>query len=138
VADRGGVSPQDTERLLDLYEAFVRGDLDAVVEFLDPDVEWHNPDYAVEPGLRKGPEQFRAALQLLHESFDYEAFEVEEVTEVGDHLFAVIRARASGTGSGAPIDQRFFHVWRIRAGKAISMQWFARRDEALTAARAED
>jgi ketosteroid isomerase-like protein len=134
VADRGGVGQQDAQRLRGLYAQFARGDLDAVVEYLDPDVEWHNPEYAVEPGIRRGADQFRAAMALLHDSFEYEEFDVEEITQINDSLFAAIRVRVSGKGSGAPIDERFFHVWRLRAGKAISMKWFADRDEALAAA----
>jgi ketosteroid isomerase-like protein len=46
-------------------------------------------------------------------------------------VLAVVRMDARGRASGAPLDGRFFHVFRVRDGRVADFAWFARREEAL-------
>ena len=117
------------------YEAFLAGDLDVVVDLLDPGIEFRNPDNAIEPGIRHGPEGFRQALTRVIEAFDYESVEVDELIDRGDVIVIIVHLRGRGKGSGAPIDQRFGHVWRIRDGRAIAFEWFTDPREALEAVK---
>ena len=60
----------DNVRLLrHVYEAWDADDLDAVFEVLDPEFQWVNPDYAVEPGIRHGHNGFAKVTENLHGSF---------------------------------------------------------------------
>jgi ketosteroid isomerase-like protein len=54
-----------------------------------------------------------------------------EVEELGGHLVASMRQRGRGKASGAELDHRFIHVWTLRDDRAIRMQSFADRDDAL-------
>ena len=126
-----------TERLQHLYAAFAAGDLDVIERLLDPEVEFHNPTEAVEPGVRRGPRAFRAALQSLHESFEYSSLEVEQMIERGDEVVVVARIVGRGKVSGVPIDQRFGYVWTTRNGRIVRFEWFVNADEALRAAGVE-
>jgi len=127
---------EEAELLRAGYEAFARGDLSVIGEFLDPDVEYQNPEYAIESGVRRGREQFRAALARMLETFDYDEIRVERVIAAGERIVIAVRVVASGKGSGVPLDEEFFHVWTIRDGKGARFEWFATLDEALEAARA--
>jgi ketosteroid isomerase-like protein len=81
--------------------------------FLDPDAEWH---VALAPIL----DGFRA--------------EVLEVREAGDDAVIVeVRFVAKGRASGASIEQPFFHVYRFRDGKAISLHSYGSREQGLEA-----
>ena len=41
-----------------MYEVWDAQDLDGVFALLDPEFEWVNPGYAVEPGIRRGHDGF--------------------------------------------------------------------------------
>jgi ketosteroid isomerase-like protein len=117
-----------------LYAAFSRGDLSRLSEVLDPQVEFVNPEYAIEGGVRRGPAQFRDALERLRELFDYADMEIARTAEIGEDLVVEVRVRAAGRESGAPIDDHFGHVWRIRGGRVERFCWFRSYEEALAAA----
>jgi ketosteroid isomerase-like protein len=121
----------------ELYARFMRRDIGAMLELIHPEAEWHNPDYAVEPGVRHGPAGFRIALERLLESFRYGVFDPEEIIYVNDRVVTVIRTRISGTGSGIEVEQPLAQVLTFRDGKLIRLEWFRERDEAITAAGAE-
>ena len=53
-----------------LYSAFARRDLDGIRGLVSDDVEFHNPDYAVEPGVRRGVDAFVQVIDRLHDMFD--------------------------------------------------------------------
>jgi ketosteroid isomerase-like protein len=83
----------------------------------------------------RGPE---ALLEWMDEGDDaFEDFTVEllDVEELGEHVVASMRQRGRGKASGAEVDHHFTHVWTLRDGRAIRMQSFAHRDDAVRYAR---
>jgi ketosteroid isomerase-like protein len=86
-------------------------------------------------------EAYRGAEALLEwldegdDAFDDFTVELLEVEEVGGHVVASMRQRGRGKASGAEVDHRFTHVWTLRDGRAIRLQSFAHRDEAIRYAR---
>ena len=48
-------------------------------------------------------------------------------------MVAAVVQRGVGDGSGAATEFRYFHVWSFRGGKAIRIENFRRRAEALEA-----
>jgi ketosteroid isomerase-like protein len=123
------VDPLLETRILEGYAAFARGDLEAALEHFAPDATLTNPEYDLEAGGVQGRDEVAAALRSLHEWFEYEAVEVEELTEGPAGVLAVVHVRARGRGSGAPTDARFFHAFRTEAGRAASLAWFATKEE---------
>jgi hypothetical protein len=53
-----------------------------------------------------------------------------EWMDAGDVLVSM-RQRGRGKASGAEVDHRFTHVWTLRDGRAIRLQSFAHRDDAV-------
>ena len=79
----------------------------------------------------RGPE---ALLEWMDEGDDaFEDFTVVplEVEELAGHVVASMRQRGRGKASGAEVDHRFTHVWTLRDGRAIRLQSFAHRDDAV-------
>ena len=116
-----------------IFDAFERGDYDGIMAELHPDCEFRNPDYAIEPGVRRGPAEFRRALESVNQLLEF-TVEFEELRRIDDAVVVGYRAIGTGRESRAPIDQRFGHVWRFADGKVKSMEWFMSFDEALAAA----
>jgi uncharacterized protein len=116
-------------RIYDFYAAFGRGDVDAVLEAFAPDVRMINPDYAVDGGVRRGRAGVRAALTGLQEQFDYERIEVERLEEGPEGVLGVFRMVVTGRASGAPLDERFTHVFRFRGDLVVEFLWFRTLEE---------
>ena len=123
------MDPALVRRMRDFYAAYERGDVDAVLEGIHPDVKLINPEYAIDGGVRHGHEGMRAAFRSLHEQFDYERVEIEQLEEGPDGVVGVFRTIASGRASGAPIDQSFAHVFRFRDDLVVEFLWFRTLDE---------
>jgi hypothetical protein len=116
------------------YEAFRTGRLEAVLEMMDPDIEWSEGVDVPEPqvyrghdGVRRQQEQFEAAW----ESFELEA---EEFIDAGDKVVVLLKIRARGRGSEIEIEGRAAHVWTVRDGKAIRLEMYIDPARALEAA----
>ena len=125
----------DNVRLLRrMYEAWDAFDLEAVRALLDPEVAWINPDYAVEPGTRRGHEGFETALRNVAASFDEYSHLLGEVVEHGDHLLWHTIFRARGRDSGARVDIPEQHLWTLREGRILELRWFHDPAEAEQAA----
>ena len=82
-------------------------------------------------------EAYRGAEALLEwldegdDAFDDFTVELLEVEELDGHVLASMRQRGRGKASGAEVDHDFTHVWTLRDGRAIRLQSFAHRDDAV-------
>jgi ketosteroid isomerase-like protein len=123
------MDPALERRIYDFYAAFGRGDLETVLEAFAPDVRLVNPDYAVDGGVREGRDGMRAALEGIHEQFEYERIEVERLEEGPDGVLGVFRMVVSGRVSGAPLSQTFTHVFRFREDLVVELLWFRTLEE---------
>ena len=121
------MSPMDAaleRRIRDAYAAFTRGDIDAMLEGFLPDATMTNPEYAIDGGVRQGRDDLRAGFEALHDQFDYTDLRVEQLIEGPAGVLVMARMIVSGKGSGAPLDERFAHVFRLRDGQVVDFAWF--------------
>jgi len=126
------------QRVRAAYLALARRDTDALLDLMDPAVEFHNPDYAMETGVRRGHDGVRAALQSGWEVMEEIRFDVERIVDGGDVIVVVGRSRAVGRTGGVPVEAPFGHVLEIRGDKAIRIAWFQDHAEAFAAAGLSD
>jgi ketosteroid isomerase-like protein len=127
------MDPALERQIRDGYALFVAGDMDAVLREFAPDATFTNPPYAIEGGVRQGPAELRASFQALHDQFEFDSLQVEELIEGPNGVLAIIRLDARGRTSGAPLQGRFFHRWRLRDGKVTDFAWFSGGEEARAA-----
>jgi uncharacterized protein len=113
------------------YEALNRGDLSAVLELLDPKIEWHEPAPSPDAGSHRGRGSFERFVRGWIESFDDFRIEPEQVVERNGRLIVVVRQRGKGRTSGAEVEARLAHLWNIKAGKAVRWEAMADVDKAL-------
>ena len=125
---------ENVELLKRGYEAFNRGDLDAVFELLDPEIEWVNDERVPFAGTYRGHDELRALLRDQQEVFDQLTMEPYEFFETGDHVVVFVRVRARGEASGAALEITIGHLWTISNGKGVRWQGFPEREKALEAA----
>lgn len=104
------------------YDAWNRGDLDAWLELLDPDIVIRTsgafPDFAPEyRGLEPAGKFWR---QMLEPWEDFR-IEIEQIEEEGDIVAAGIRFVARGRDSGVDVELRFGSGIRVRDGVAVEL-----------------
>jgi ketosteroid isomerase-like protein len=102
-------------------------------EELDEDFEFRLPDYPEgEPVFRgrDGMDQLRA---MLSETWDEWHFEPERFLDAGDHVVVFARIVGRGVASGAPFERETTHVWTIKGRRAVSVQAYRDRPQALEA-----
>jgi uncharacterized protein len=112
------------------YEAFARGDLDAVVADMHDDIEWQQAQGLPHGGAYRGLDQVRAAIfdPLDEEWWDEFAADPDEFLDAGAEVVVLGRYRGRAKGSGAELDVPFVHVWSFRGGKAWRFRQFLDTD----------
>lgn len=123
------------ERLRRGYDAFNRGDLEAVLDDLDPNIDIAERPEAPDPRRASGREQALEAFQSLRDDFDDYRFEPREFHVEGEHVIAVARQSATGRLSGVPVEGDIVHAWRISGDRVAGLRAFSTLEEALDAIR---
>ena len=115
------------------YEALNRRDIDAAMEALDPDAEWHESEVLPDTGIYRGREAIRAFLTDFLDSWERFHQTVEEVRQADDRVLVLIHLEARGRGSAAEVDARYAHLWAISGTRGIRVDAFYDLDEAIAA-----
>jgi ketosteroid isomerase-like protein len=130
------MSQENVEIVRRAYEALTGGRLDDWFEFLDPEIEWRGPrefpDLAEPHFGHEGVARYGAK---LNEALDDYRMTPEEFIDAGeDQVLVFSREGGRGRGSGAEVETNpTAHLWTLRDGKAIRMQSYWERSDALEA-----
>jgi ketosteroid isomerase-like protein len=131
------VSRENVEVVRRAHEAFNRGGPRAALEYLDPEIEWHDVPDQPEATVHYGHEGFLRAFEVFLASFAEFTVEPEELENLGDYVLVVGRTPGRGVGSEAEFTQDVVSLWALRAGKIVQTRFFDSRTEALEAAARE-
>jgi ketosteroid isomerase-like protein len=127
------VPEQSFEIIRASVAAFNERDVDAVLSFLDPDVELVPLRALLEGGDYRGHDGFRRFAGDIGEEWDELSLVIEEMRDVGDDVLVLGRFQAKGRTSGVEIDAPAGWVTTVRDGKVTRMQAYSTRDAALRA-----
>jgi ketosteroid isomerase-like protein len=131
------VAREDIESLRRLYDEWAEGNLLALREVADPDIEWEWADEMASlfggPRVYCGLEEIWAATKEWLTAWDRYWMTADEFIEAGDRIVVLMRLHARAH-SGSELEQRVAGVWTMRDGKAIAVRYYMDRDEALAAA----
>ena len=112
----------------------VEGAIEVFTALSDESTEYRSIMGAVEPKLYRGPRGTRQYFRDLAESFEEWQNEVEEIYELRPNtVFATIRTRIVGKGSGVPVEARLAFVCELSDGKVVRGGTYLTREEALEA-----
>lgn len=127
-AHTGAVADSNVELVRRIYDAWERGR--SAAEFIAEDVEYVNPSYAVEPGVRRGRKSF-AVVRDTYEDFE---LGVDRFIDAGgEDVVVLAHYRGTGGASGVPVSGQHGYVWTVRDGVAVRFRWFQSHVEALEA-----
>jgi uncharacterized protein len=128
------VSAGDAEIVRGGYEAFNRGDIDWMVEHMDPEIVWEDSAKLPDARIYRGVEEVRRYLESLFRHWDEIHYELEDVRPGPDAVLAFVRLVARGRTSGAAVDASMAHVHVLRDGRGVHVRVFFDRGAALAAA----
>jgi ketosteroid isomerase-like protein len=119
------MSQADLDTVRRIYELWNGPEgMAAALALFDPEVEYVNPDSAVERGVRRGHDGMLEVLNAVDGSFADYVHEVERLVDAGDKVMAYVIFRARGRDSGALVEKPEQHVWTLRDGRVVRFEWF--------------
>jgi ketosteroid isomerase-like protein len=122
-----------TATVQSLYEAFGRGDVPAILEYLAEDVAWErwdSPLSAAEAGIpylqpRTGRAEVTGFFEALG-GLEFHAFETYAFLESGDKVAVQVRIDVTVKGSGKRVQDDEVHLWTFNAaGKVAAFRHYA-------------
>jgi ketosteroid isomerase-like protein len=120
-----------------LGDAYFRGDEEAMLELVDPDVVVTQfPDQPdAQPYL--GHQGMLQAMSAWVETWDDYAIEAVEAKDFGDNILVALRQRGRGKASGVELEANVYFVYTVRGGKVVRWQMFPDEGEAIRAAESQ-
>jgi ketosteroid isomerase-like protein len=114
---------ENTDALKRGYEAFNKGDIDAVRELFEEDVRWEGPNTDGVPmsGTHEGRDAVLQALGQIGESFEEFHVSPDEMVEEGETVVVLSHLEAKSK-SGNELKLPGVEVWRMSGGKAKRVQ----------------
>jgi ketosteroid isomerase-like protein len=108
------------------YEAFARGDMDAVVADMDDAIEWHQAQGLPHGGVYRGIVEVRSNVFDPLDRDWWSAFSAlpDEFLDAGDDIVVLGRYRGTARQTGKALDVPFVHVWSLRNGSAWRFRQF--------------
>jgi ketosteroid isomerase-like protein len=110
-------------------------DPEGLVELATPDVEYVNPSYAVEPGVRRGRAAVAQAMRRFAEVWEESRHELHELYECGDVVVAAVSWHIRSRGSEKELVNEEAHTWTLEEGRIARFEWGQDLGKALEAAR---
>ena len=131
------MSEEDVEQFKRGAEASNRRDIEALVETLDPEVEW-SPAFPVllgeEAKVYRGHDGVREMFRGFYDVVDEIHVDYSEIRDLGDRVVGIGRVRVRGQASGAATESPFACISDFKNGKAIRVGTYLDPNQALEAA----
>lgn len=111
------------ETIQEIYQAFGRGDVPAIIERLAEDVEWEHDatDYGI-PWLKpgRGRQHVLSFFGVVGTQLTITRFEVKNLLEGGEQVVALIGIDAKVNATGKSYSDLELHLWTFGAKGKIS------------------
>jgi ketosteroid isomerase-like protein len=126
------VSQENVEVVRQHQEVFNRGDMAAMLELTDRNVEWWDRADDPDASVHRGHD---ALIKHLADFEDLGELRVEPQEFIDAGHFVVVPTRIVGRGrtSGALFEEHQVNVFRVRDGKVTEVQEYRERNEAFKA-----
>ena len=131
------MSQENIEALKRGADALDRGDIEAMLEECDPEVEWHPALLTQLTGAAAVYRGYEGVRDMVRDTFDVFTevhTEYTEIRDLGDRTLAIGRARTRGRESGAEAESPIASVVDFRNGKALRVWTYLDPEEAIEAA----
>jgi uncharacterized protein len=111
------VSEDNLAVVREIYRAFADHRFPA--EQLADEFAWETNPELPDAGVYRGHSAVRAYFRDWVGGWHHAESNVERLIDRGDQIVALIHGRYRLSPDGEPFEQRYAHVWTLRAGKAV-------------------
>jgi ketosteroid isomerase-like protein len=109
--------------------------VEALVENLAPEVEFHPPKESMNPGVYRGPNGVRTYFDRLSDVMEDQRVESVDVIEVDDtRVIAVVKGFATTSHFAGEVEMNWAWMITVRDGLATHVETFTDRAQARQAA----
>jgi len=115
------------------WDAFGRGDIDAVLEAIAPSAETRVPESLPWGGTYAGPDGFRDFLTKLGDSWDQFSATPQKVLGADDNHVVVLAKTKGRTKAGATLEGNAIWIYQLRDGKIADAESFGDTAQVLEA-----
>jgi ketosteroid isomerase-like protein len=126
------MSRENVEVVRSIFVAWLRGDM--ATDRLDPEIAMIESSTIPGATSAYGIDAVRRYMASFANYWDEIRFEPQEYIDAGEQVIVVARLVGRGKASGVDVDRVWAYVWTVRGGKALRMEGYANRAEALKAA----
>ena len=126
------MSNENADVIRRAYEAYAMGDLAAMLELVDPDLEWTYLDPTLEhptPQVCHGRHELEQVLR--HWAEHGLRAELDEVTGSGELVMVGVRTPGVDAHHGRLGDDRAYSVFTVRDGRIVALRECRDRQEAI-------
>ena len=115
---------QNVETVRRAYEAFGRGDIDAVLATLQDDVEWitAGPDDLPTAGTRRGHQKVREFFGAVNDTFEMQRFEPATFVADGNTVVVLGSDTARIKATGTIVEEDWAHAFTFKDGKVATFR----------------
>ena len=137
------MAPSRQERNVELarrgFDAYSRGDLDAVLELMSPGVRVYAPPDFINAGLFHGHEGWLQWIGQWNEAWESFDIRVDDVEAVGER-FVVVQAHqvGRGRGSGISVEQDVVYLYELDDDLCVYLAIYPDRERALADIRGRE
>jgi ketosteroid isomerase-like protein len=114
------------------YDALLRDDMEAALAGLDPAIEIFDHDIP-DAGEYRGLEGMAAWQADWERSWESWRWEPQEFIDADDRVVAILRSFGRGRESGVEVERTDGAVWTMRDGKAVRLDYYGSKEQALAA-----
>jgi uncharacterized protein len=117
---------ENVRTVQEIYAAFGRGDIPALLNAVADDVEWSiagTPDVP-HAGKRRGREEVAQFFPVLAATEEFEQFEPREFIAQGDQVVALGHLRSQVKATGRTYEQEWAQIWTLRDGKVTRLRTY--------------
>jgi ketosteroid isomerase-like protein len=127
------MSQEKAEAVRRIYDEWGTGNFHAGTDLYDRNVVLVIRDAFPDPGVYVGRDQIRAYMREFLADWTDAVIKAEDLLDAGDSVAVLVHQRATGSGSGAATEMRYWQVWTFRGKAVIRIESIRSRPEALEA-----
>lgn len=128
------MSGRNVELVRKLFDVYNERSFVENADLIDPDIVWDLSRVELPDGSTyTGRFELTGFVETWEEGFESDHVEIEEIVDAGDRVMTMVHHSGRGKISRIEIDQHFAMVWTLRDGRAVRMDMYPTRAEALEA-----
>jgi ketosteroid isomerase-like protein len=128
------LASENIELVRKLFDVYNERSFAENLELVDSEVVWDVSRVQLpESGKYPGRPGIREFFEGWEEGWEFDHVEAEEMVAAGDRVVVLVRHRGRGKESGIDVDLRYAMVWTLRDSRAVRMDMYPTRDDAMQA-----